>query len=460
MDKYSVKFRPFAERMEAEGLPAVFVDTFAHYYEQLTAGETGLIAESAIEPVKTLPDADALGDEMTAVGERVLAKTAVIKLNGGLGTSMGLQKAKSLLPVRDGFSFLDIIAQNAIAAKTPLLLMNSFVTNDDSLAALEKYDALAGDLPRSFVQHKEPKVTRADFSPVEWPPNPQLEWCPPGHGDIYTALISSGMLHALLEAGYEYAFVSNADNLGAVIDVKILGYFADGRFPFMMEVADRTEMDKKGGHLAMRPDGQLLLRESAQCPDEDAASFQDINRHRYFNSNNLWLHLPALQKVMDERDNKLGLPMLRNSKTVDPRDGDSTPVYQIETAMGSAIAVFDGAAALRIPRTRFAPVKKTDDLLAVRSDAYELTDDFRIVRKTDALTVELDSSVYKLVDNLDARFPHGSPSLIHCTRLKIIGDFAFGKDIICRGDVLLNNQSGEQVQIPDGTILEGEYVYQ
>jgi len=150
MNSQTTTFKPFAARMEAEGLPSVFVDTFAHYYDQLVAGETGLIRESEIEPVAALPDVDGLAEELTAVGTEALGKTAVIKLNGGLGTSMGLQKAKSLLPVRDGLSFLDIIARNAISAQTPLLLMNSFVTDDDSLAALEQYDALVGDLPRSF----------------------------------------------------------------------------------------------------------------------------------------------------------------------------------------------------------------------------------------------------------------------------------------------------------------------
>lgn len=459
MNKYRADFKPFTTRMEAEGLPAVFIDTFAGYYDQLVAGETGLVRESAIEPVDTLTDADTLAAELTAVGTEALAKTTIIKLNGGLGTSMGLQKAKSLLSVRDGLSFLDIIARNAIAVQTPLLLMNSFVTDADSLAALEQYDALVGDLPRSFVQHKEPKVTQSDFSPAEWPQNPQLEWCPPGHGDIYTALISSGMLAALLDAGYEYAFVSNADNLGAVIDKKILGYFVNGRFPFMMEVADRTAMDKKGGHLARHADGHLLLRESAQCHDDDVGAFQDINRHRYFNTNNLWIHLPTLQKVMDEQDNQLGLPLLRNAKTVDPRDADSTAVYQIETAMGSAIAVFAGATALRVPRSRFAPVKETNDLLAVRSDAYELTDDYRIVSRTDKLVVELDDDVYRLVDELNGRFPHGSPSLIDCTSLRIKGDVAFGRDVVCRGDVMLHNQGSGQAIVPDGTVLEGTITY-
>src|SRR5438105_1204399 len=86
-------------------------------------------------------------------------------------------------------------------------------------------------------------------------PESELEWCPPGHGDIYTALVTSGMLDALLDAGYEHAFVSNSDNLGAVLDPRILAWFAAERIPFLMEVADRTEADRKGGHIAQRPGG-------------------------------------------------------------------------------------------------------------------------------------------------------------------------------------------------------------
>ncbi len=457
MPTYSSQFLPFAQKMQAENLPDIFIDTFAYYYEQLANGQTGLIPESTILPVASLPDAETLPDSLLAVGERAWGKTAVIKLNGGLGTSMGLQKAKSLLPVKENRSFLDIIARQAQIADIPLLLMNSFSTDADTLAALKPYPALDKGLPLSFVQHKEPKVTQSDLMPVRWPANPELEWCPPGHGDIYAALVTSGALDALLQAGYAYAFVSNADNLGAVMDVRILGYFAQNNFPFMMEVADRTEMDKKGGHLAQRPDGQLVLRESAQCPDEDKGDFQDISRHKYFNTNNLWLNLAALQEEMASQNHMLRLPLIRNSKTVDPRDPASTAVYQIETAMGSAIGVFPGAAALRIPRTRFAPVKKTDDLLAVRSDAYVLTDEAHIVpnpaRQLAPVTVELDPKYYKFVTDLDERFPYGPPSLAACVRFRVQGDFKFGRDVVCRGEVNLVNDSGQQVTIPDGTIL-------
>jgi len=450
-------FQPFAEKMTAEGLPDVAIRTFAYYYEQLAAGATGLIPESEIEPVASLPDADQLDEQLADVGQQILNQTVLMKLNGGLGTSMGLSKAKALLPVRDGLSFLDIIAKQAQLSAVPLVLMNSFNTQADSLATLANYPDLGTEIPLDFLQHKVPKITQGDLTPASYTADPTLEWCPPGHGDIYTALVTSGMLEQLLAKGYKYVFVSNADNLGAVMDTKILGYFAQNDLPFMMEVADRTAADKKGGHLAKRPDGQLILRESAQCPEEDTPAFQDITRHKYFNTNNLWLNLVALQKVLAEKDGILGLPMIRNSKTVNPRDGATTPVYQLETAMGSAIAVFAGAGAIRVRRTRFAPVKKTNDLLAVRSDAYIMTEDFRVIlnpaRQGSQVVVDLDSSIYKLIDQMEARFPHGAPSLLKCTKLTVNGDVKFGRGITITGDVTITNEQSEQMTLAENSEL-------
>ena len=160
------QFTPFAEQMNAEGLPPIFIDTFAFYYEQLLAGQTGLISESDIQPIYDLPDAELLSDSYVRAGEVALAKTAIIKLNGGLGTSMGLEQAKSLLVVKDGLTFLDIIACQSLMIDVPLILMNSFATRDDSLALLEKYPDLWGKLPLDFIQHKAPKVTQSDLSPV------------------------------------------------------------------------------------------------------------------------------------------------------------------------------------------------------------------------------------------------------------------------------------------------------
>lgn len=454
-------FAPFAQKMQAENLPEVVIKNFEYYYRQLVEGRTGLLPETEIEPVQSLPDAEQFPAELAQIGRRALPHTILLKLNGGLGTGMGLEKAKSLLVVKDGLTFLDVVARQVQATGLPLVLMNSYNTRTDSLAALAKYGHLGGNIPLDFLQHKVPKVLQADFSPATWPPDPGLEWCPPGHGDIYTALVTSGMLATLLAAGYRYMFVSNVDNLGAVIDPSILGYFVAHDVPFMMEVADRTEADKKGGHLARRPDGRLILRESAQCPAQDAAAFQDISRHKYFNTNNLWINLPALRQLLAATQNVLGLAMIRNSKTVDPRNSSSPAVYQLETAMGSAIEVFAGAQAVRVPRTRFAPIKKTNDLLDVRSDNYILTAGFQVTpnpaRRHGPAVIQLDPAYYQLIDDFEARFPHGAPSLLECERLTITGDIKFGPNVILKEAVELVNSTAEQVTIAAGAVISGRW---
>jgi UTP--glucose-1-phosphate uridylyltransferase len=454
------------DKMRADGVAEIAVDTFAHYFERLRAGDTGVLAESEIEPVAELPDADELpSDEEGA--RSALDRTVVIKLNGGLGTGMGMTAPKSLLEVKDGLTFLDITVRQVLdlrertGAELPLVLMNSFATRAASLDALAGYDSLpVAGVPADFVQSKVPKLAADGLAPVSWPADPALEWAPPGHGDLYPSLSSSGMLEALLDAGYEYAFVANVDNLGAVMEPRILAWFARERIPFLMEVADRTEADRKGGHLARRPDGGLVLREVAQTPDADLDAFQDIARHRFFNTNTLWVDLRALAAVLEERGGVLGLPMIVNRKTVDPGDRDSPAVYQLETAMGAAIDVFEGARAIRVPRTRFAPVKTTNDLLALRSDAYVLHDDGRVALAPErsgggAPLVDLDPEHFKLVRDFDARFAAGAPSLVACERLAVRGDVAFGAGVVVRGAVTVEQGDGGQRRIEDGAVLEG-----
>ena len=406
--------------MRAAGVADVAIDTFAQQLERLRAGETGVLAEAEIEPVATLPDADELPED-DAGARAALDRTVVIKLNGGLGTSMGMTAPKSLLEVKDGLTFLDITVRQILdlrartGSQLPLVLMNSFATRDASLAALAPYgDLRVAGVAADFVQSKAPKLDAGTLEPVTWPADPAMEWAPPGHGDLYASLQSSGMLRALLDAGYDYAFVANVDNLGAVIEPRILAWLAREEIAFLMEVADRTPADRKGGHLAQRAGGGLVLREVAQTPDEDLDAFQDIDRHRFFNTNTLWIDLRALAATLDERGGVLGLPMIVNRKTVDPGDADSTPVIQLETAMGAAIDVFDGARAIRVPRTRFAPVKTTNDLLALRSDAYVLHDDGRIAVAPErdgagAPLVELDSAHFKLAARLRGPLPRRRP---------------------------------------------------
>ena len=309
-----------------------------------------------------------------------------------------------------------------------------------------------------FLQHRVPRIDAKTWMPVEWPEDRSLEWCPPGHGDLYLALLSSGMLETLRSHGIRYAFISNADNLGAVLDPQILGWFASKEIPFAMEVAQRTESDKKGGHLARR-DGRLILREVAQCPEKDIASFQDIRRHHYFNTNNLWLDLDALARELDASATGLALPVIQNVKPVSSRDASSPRCYQLETAMGSAIECFEDSKAIVVPRERFAPVKTTSDLLSLWSDAFELTEDERIVpidaEANRVRVIELDSRFFGHVDDLRARFPEGAPSLVKCQRFSIKGDHHFGGNISVEGSVQLVNEREVAVGIPSGTVLSG-----
>ena len=451
-------------RLRADGSGEEVVAAFRHYAGQLAAGATGLLREADIDPVQTLPDADELPDPGPQAGE-LLDATVVIKLNGGLGTSMGMTRAKSLLEVKDGLSFLDIAAAQVerlrerfadTAPRVPLVLMNSFATRADSLAALAGHDGLSADLPADIVQSRVPKLLDdGSLNPVDWPADPALQWAPPGHGDLYPALVSSGLLAALLDRGYRYAFVSNADNLGAVLDPRILGWFAAAAVPFAMEVADRTPADRKGGHLARRPGGGLLLREVAQTDPQDLEAFQDIARHRFFNTNSIWLDLRELAAVLD-RDGFLALPLIVNRKTVDPADPSSPAVIQLETAMGAAISAFPGAQAIRVPRSRFTPVKTTDDLLVLRSDAYVLDALARLVsapgRSTAAPLVRLDPEHFRLVADFDARFPSGAPSLVACEALTVRGDVRFGAGVVVRGDIVVG-EPGATLVIPDGAVL-------
>jgi UTP--glucose-1-phosphate uridylyltransferase len=446
------------KKMRSAGLSEVAIQAFLFQYQKLLDNDTGLIPEEAIEPIAQLPWLDER--ELPAAIRDYLHQTLVLKLNGGLGTSMGLEKAKSLLRVRGDHTFLDIIVKQFLqlrASTAPglgLFFMNSFSTSDDTIQALQPYQELGDPKLMELLQNRVPKIDKETLLPISWPSNPALEWCPPGHADLYVCLFGSGLLKRLLEAGKKYLFVSNADNLGATLDPNLLRFFAESDAPFLMEVTRRTPSDRKGGHLARRLDSKrLVLRESAQCPEKDLAHFQDIDRHRYFNTNNLWIRLDRLFEELTAGAGYIPLPLIRNEKNVDPRDKKSPKVFQLEAAMGAAIECFDGAAAVEVPRSRFSPVKTTNDLLAVRSDAYELDKSFRVGLRAERNgvppKVEL-SDDYKLVDQLEQLVAAGVPSLIRSRSLTVKGPWRFVAGVEIVGDVRFENGSGQVKEVKPG----------
>ncbi len=450
------------DKMVAAGVSRPAIDVFADYYGQLEAGASGFIGEDSIEP---LSDPDLLSDVVVdeSVAREALAATVIVKLNGGLGTSMGMDKAKSLLPVREGKSFLDLIvgqvraARAAYGVKLPLIFMNSFRTRVDTLAALAGYDDLAVDgLPLDFVQSQEPKLRVDDLVPVEWAADRSLEWCPPGHGDLYPSLMASGVLEELLGLGYRYASVSNSDNLGAGPDAVLAGWFAQSGAPYAAEICVRTAADRKGGHLAIRRvDGQLILRDTAQTRAEEMDFFTDEHRHRFFHCNNLWFDLRVLFETLSQRRGVLGLPLIRNDKTVDPADPGSPGVVQIESAMGAAVEVFAGATAICVGRERFLPVKTTSDLLLLRSDVYEVGADGRLTRVVQkAPLIELDPRFYKTIGGFEQRFPAGAPSLRDAEKVTVRGDWTFGAGVRLIGDAEFDDRNQPET-VPAGAVIDG-----
>jgi UTP--glucose-1-phosphate uridylyltransferase len=446
------------KKMRSTGLSEVAIQAFLFQYQKLLDNDTGLIPEEAIQPIAQLPSLDER-ELPEGIGD-YLHQTLVLKLNGGLGTSMGLEKAKSLLRVRGDLTFLDIIVKQFLqlrASTAPglgLFFMNSFSTSDDTIEALLSYKELGDQKRMQLLQNRVPKIDKETLLPISWPSNPALEWCPPGHADLYVCLYGSGLLKKLLDAGKKYLFVSNADNLGATLDPNLLRFFAESGTPFLMEVTRRTPSDRKGGHLARRLDSKrLVLRESAQCPEKDLDYFQDIDRHRYFNTNNLWIRLDRLFEELTAGAGYIPLPLIRNEKNVDPRDKKSPKVFQLEAAMGAAIECFDGAAAVEVPRSRFSPVKTTNDLLAVRSDAYEVDESFRVGLRAERRgvppKVEL-SDDYKLVDQLEELVAAGIPSLVRSRSLTVKGPWRFVAGVEIVGDVRFENGSGEVREVKRG----------
>jgi len=452
----------FISKMKNERLSPVVIDTFSYYYKKVVEGETGLVFDRDIDPVHKdeIKDAKSL-ENWAAAGKEAFKQAVRITLNGGLGTSMGLTGPKSLIEVKDGKTFLEIILQQAEHYNVKLAMMNSFSTHQDTLLALSKLNP--PNFPLTFLQHKFPKILQEDLGPAIWPANPDLEWNPPGHGDVYAALYTSGMLKTLLDQGITYAFISNSDNLGAGMDASLLGYFSENRFPFMMEVAEKTPADLKGGHLARKKNGRLILREIAQCPKEEVGAFKDIRRYRFFNTNNIWINLKFLNDLI-EKEKTIRLPMILNPKTLDPRNETSPGVFQVETAMGAAISLFEGATAVKVPRSRFFPVKKCNDLLAVRSDCYVFSKEknlmlnpARILKdKPNTIKINLDPKYYGKIDLLEERFKDGVPSLVDCESLTIEGDVFFQKNVTVKGEVKIKNSKNFRADIKEGAVIEGD----
>ncbi|KAG5534382.1 hypothetical protein RHGRI_022493 [Rhododendron griersonianum] len=427
--------------------------------------------------------------------KKLLDKLVVLKLNGGLGTTMGCTGPKSVIEVRNGLTFLDLIViqietlNSKYGSNVPLLLMNSFNTHDDTQKIVEKY-ANSNIEIHTFNQSQYPRLVVEDLMPLPSKGNTSKDgWYPPGHGDVFPSLKNSGKLDTLLSQGKEYVFVANSDNLGAVVDLKILNHLVRNKNEYCMEVTPKTLADVKGGTL-ISYEGKaqvnmplimhVLLLEIAQVPDEHVSSvpsfppylfafifgpclvplclhsevvneFKSIEKFKIFNTNNLWVNLSAIKRLVEA--DALKMEIIPN-----PKEVDGIKVLQLETAAGAAIKFFDNAIGINVPRSRFLPVKATSDLLLVQSDLYTLNDGFVVRNPARANpanpSIELGPE-FKKVANFLSRFK-SIPSILELDSLKVTGDVWFGVGIVLKGKVVIAAKPGVKLEIPDGVVIENK----
>jgi UTP--glucose-1-phosphate uridylyltransferase len=424
----------FIEKMFKTGCSQSVIDLFFMYYRKLKDGDRGIIYEKDIEPLEygTVEKFDGIEKNIFST-----EKCAVIKLNGGLGTSMGMREPKSFVEVRDGKRFIDIsvLQQECYEVETgekyPLIFMNSAYTKNATLKFIREHpQILCEGISSCFNQHSFVKVLKDNFCAASFEENTDLEYNPAGHGDVYTALSESGVLKNLLDNDFRFAFISNIDNCAASFDASIVNYMVKNNIYFLMEVCKRTDMDKKGGHIAKNKNGGYILRERAQADKTEIEQFEDIKRYSYFNTNSIWVDLRQLDKIISENE-VIELPFIANEKTLDPNDKTTQKVYQIETAMGAALSLFENASVLEVGKNRFFPVKTTNDLFLLRSDRYSLKDG-KIISFDDNASqciVELENKFYGNIDDFEKRVEKGIPSLKHCKRLSVQNDIHFNKNM-------------------------------
>ncbi|CAG5127417.1 unnamed protein product, partial [Candidula unifasciata] len=417
-------------RKEFEGFETLFARFLRETGPSVEWDKLKLLAPESIRKYGDLPTPD------TKDIKNLLDKLVVIKLNGGLGTSMGCTGPKSAIQVRNELTFLDLNVQqiehlNKIyGVDVPFVLMNSFNTDDDTQKILRKYSQIQVSI-FTFNQSRYPRINRDTLMPV---PRSFAEdsiegWFPPGHGDVYNSFFNSGLLDKFISEGKKYVFISNIDNMGATVDLGILNFLLqspESSSPeFVMEVTDKTRADVKGGTL-VEYEGKLRLLEYAQVPADHTEK----------------------QTMQSE--------MIVSVLTLD----NGMNVIQLETAVGAAIKSFDRAVGINVPRSRFLPVKTTSDLLIVMSNLYAMkTGSLEMSPKRSFPSVplvKLGNQFSKVKDFLK-RFA-SIPDILELDHLTVAGDVNFGKSVSLRGTVIIIANHGEKIDIPMGAILENKIV--
>lgn len=430
----------------------LFKDLYSRFHSEkdkkIDWTEISSPAEEAIINYSNLEDVD------FEKSKKLLSKVAMCRLNGGLGTSMGCVGPKSAIEVKDGKTFLDFIVAQVqalnedYAVNVPLILMNSFSTDHDTKKIIDKYNENLNI--QTFQQNEFPRLRKDSLLPLTREEFGDQVCYPPGHGDFYYSIFQSGILDKLIKQGIQYLYVANADNLGASIDLKILNLMDSTKAPFLMEVTDKTRADVKGGTLVTTKENTLRLLEIAQVPAEYKEEFKSVKKFKIFNTNNVWLDIIELKKKLETFS--LQLDVIVNKKIV-----NQYPVIQLETAIGSGINSFQGSVAVKVPRKRFLPVKKTNDLLLIQSNLFTEEKGLLIKnpeRQFEGLPLIRLGEKFESMEEYQKRID-GIPDILELDLLTVVGNVFFGKNVTLRGNVILVCD-GDKLHIPNNSEIENK----
>lgn len=474
--KFETARKKFQRAMDESGLKKDEQERFWPLLKRYISGDRGFVEWQTIERLAVGdPQLISYEQAITSLKEGTsLSDLAVIKLNGGLGTGMGLEGPKTLLKVTPEDTFLSVIlgqlqvAKKASGSAVPLIFMNSYNTDEETKSALKELGSKADGITIFHMnQGTFLRIKSGDEAEPLSLSAGQERFNPPGHGDVYNTLKESGLLKKLLHAGKKYALISNGDNLGATPDPGILAYLREHKIPFLLEVTPRTENDRKGGTVCLKKSEQptkqttekLLLLELANVDASHQKDFQDLQQFPVFNTNNLWVDLEALNKRL--ANSSLEMDLIVNPKEALDQ-GKKVKVVQLEQAMGSAVSSFPGAVAMVVPRTRFRPVKTTNELFLLRSGLFTYSNGvFQATAKDEgALPIISLGDHFKKISEFEKRFPQ-IPEISGLKSLKVEGNLYFGKSIVLEGNVVIKTETLDKpVKVPDGAHLStGTHIY-
>ncbi|KAF1795588.1 Nucleotide-diphospho-sugar transferase [Phytophthora cactorum] len=372
----------------------------------------------------------------------LLDKLVILKLNGGLGTTLGCEGPKSAIEVRQDLSFLDLTVRQVeylnsmYGVDVPLVLMNSFNTHEETVRIIRKYRMHNLSI-HTFNQSCYPFIIKETMLPLpntKYDRSTREKWFPPGHGQ--------GVI-----------FISNVDNLGATVNLDMLYHMINEDSEFVMEVTEKTRADVQGGTLVSYKDKPHLL-EASQVPPGHLDDFRAINKFETFNTNNLWVNLRAIQRLVAQ--DLIDMEPLVTFRTV-----KNHKVVQLETAAGEAIHLFKNFIGLKVPRSRFLPVKSSSDLFLVQSNLYQIKHGSLIMnpaRTTPTIPIVKLGLEFQSAKEYLARFERGIPNITELDHLTVAGDVKFGSNITLKGTVILVANEGAHIDLPEGTVLENKVV--